>query len=107
MPSNQCTDNDVTLLKSGVATGPNKASATLWPVVGALASYSWSNADLAGFSSGDFNAANFGVQLSVISTVANPTAEVDYVQVTITYTVGGRSFIGSRTRPVTHIDPAG
>ena len=89
MPGTVCTDNDVTLLKAGIATGPNKATATAWPTSATLASYTWSGADLAGFVATDFNNANFGVQVSAISTSGAPTPEVDYVQITITYTLGG------------------
>jgi hypothetical protein len=91
MPGTIVTDNDVTLLKGGVATGPNKASASGWPAATpATASYTWSGADLAGFVATDFNAANFGVRVSVTATgAAVANASVDYVQITIAYTVNG------------------
>ena len=82
------TDNDVTLLKAGVATGPNKASVTVWPTVAALSSYSWTGTDLAAFAPADFNTVNFGAQLSATASAAL-SAQVDYVQITITYSVGG------------------
>jgi len=86
MPGAQVTDVDVTLLKAGVATGPNQANLLSWPTVATLVSYSWAGADLAAFSATDFNSPTFGVQLSAQAGGAL-SAQVDYVQITITYTV--------------------
>lgn len=81
-------DVDVTLLKAGVPTGPNKGTVSLWPIAGgSLVSYVWSGADLNGFAASDYNDPNFGVQLSA-SASGNFSAQVDYVQITITYTSG-------------------
>lgn len=79
-------DVDVGLLKAGIATGPNKLAGALWPTVPTLLSYVWSGADLSGFAATDFNDPNFGVQLSAQATAVF-SAQVDYIQITITYTV--------------------
>jgi hypothetical protein len=85
MPGTVVQDVDVTLLKAGVPTGPNKASAVLWQ--GTLNSYTWSGADLNGFAPADLNNANFGVQVSASSNAAT-SAQVDYIQITVTYSLG-------------------
>jgi hypothetical protein len=80
-------DNDVTLLKANVATGNNKAVGAGWPIAEAFQSYG-GPADLWGttWSSADVNSSGFGVQLSV-TTNAHQGSGVDFVQITITYTV--------------------
>lgn len=91
MPGTTCRDNDVTLLKAGVATGNNKADVvTSWPGAFTSASYGGA-ADLwgAAWTPNDINNANFGVQISALATSGASAAEIDYVQITVTYTLGG------------------
>lgn len=90
MPGISVVDLDVTLLKAGVATGDNKATATTWPTVAGTASYGgaadgW-NASL---TPADVNAVNFGVQLSASANGGATTANVDFIQITVTYLAGG------------------
>jgi len=87
----QCKDNDVTLLKAGVATGDNKATVNSWLVAPGDTESLGGAADLwgAAWTPADINNANFGVQISAISTQNAPSAQVDFIQITVTYTVGG------------------
>ncbi len=82
-------DSTVRLLKAGVITGNNKAaSGTEWPTSPPVAASYGSTSDLWGatWTPEDINASNFGVVLSVITDV-NRIAYVDYMQISITYTV--------------------
>jgi len=89
MPGTLINDTDVTLLKAGVATGSNKASGVAWSAVAGNTSYGGA-ADLwgAAWTPADINAATFGVQLSANS-ASTVSAQVDYMQITVTYSVGG------------------
>jgi hypothetical protein len=84
--------NDVTvsLIKGGTITGNNKATSTDWPTSLGTASYG-SASDLWGttWAPADINASDFGVALSVVnqSTIGSRTATVDYMQISVTYTV--------------------
>ena len=85
MPTATVTDNDITLLKAGVATGTAKSGAA-WALSDALDSFGGA-ADLwgASWTPADINSATFGVQLSATSGGAIG-ASVDYVQITVSYT---------------------
>jgi len=84
--------NDVTvrLIKGGSITGDNKATSTDWPTSFGTASYG-SASDLWGttWTPDDINSSNFGAALSVVnqSSYGSRTATVDYMQITVTYTV--------------------
>ena len=83
-------DIGVSLLKAGAITGNNYANTTLdWPTVITAASYG-SSSDLWGatWSPSDINSSTFGASLYVGSD-NDRTASVDYLQISITYTVPG------------------
>ena len=89
-------DSTVRLLKAGVLVGNNKAATgTEWPTTPATAAIYGTTADLWGttWTPAEINADDFGVALSVISGV-NRIAYVDYMQISITYTV---TMVGSNT----------
>ncbi len=83
-------DVDLRLLKAGVIGGTDKAVTTDWPTSMTAASYG-GVADMWGttWTPEEINAANFGVSLSVLneSGSSGRTASVDYIQVTVTYTL--------------------
>ncbi|WP_278011493.1 T9SS sorting signal type C domain-containing protein [Flavobacterium gyeonganense] len=89
-------DNIVSLIKSGAVTSTNRGfTTTNWIVTTTnAASYGGTN-DLWGSSwnPADINATNFGVALSATITRGSGsgtvTANVDYMQITVTYTVPG------------------
>ncbi|MDI9258042.1 T9SS type A sorting domain-containing protein [Flavobacterium sedimenticola] len=97
-------DNLVSLVKGGVVTGNNKATATAYGTTFAVATYG-SATDTWGttWTPADINAANFG---AVISVNANNslTATIDYIRITIHYTVIGftpsSGCVGSNTAVV-------
>ena len=87
-PQNDVRDTVVRLIKNGNITGDNKAdTGTDWPTTNTAATYG-STSDLWGVSwtPEDINASNFGVALAVNSD-SNRVASVDYMQITVTYTV--------------------
>jgi hypothetical protein len=89
---NSINDVTVSLIKGGAITGNNKATTTDWPTSFGTASYG-SASDLWGttWTYADINASNFGVALSAYnqSGVGSRTAYVDYMQISVTYTVVG------------------
>lgn len=89
--------NDVTLslVKGGTivtGVGSNKATTTDWPTSLGVANYG-SSSDLWGttWTAADVNATNFGIVLSAVnqSGFTSRTASVDYMQITVTYTLPG------------------
>lgn len=87
-------DNEVRLVKAGTVTGDNNANAGVnWPTSKAGITYGgvsdlWATA----WSASDINNSNFGVALSVLNATgvgATYNALVDYIEVTVTYTVPG------------------
>ncbi len=85
-------DSDLFLTKNGTATvGTDHASATDWPTGGPASANYGGIADLWGttWTPAEINSANFGVLLSVLneSGFTNRTASVDYIEVTVTYTI--------------------
>jgi hypothetical protein len=87
---NSVNDITVSLIKGGTITGDNKATTTDWPTSLGTASYG-SASDLWGttWTYADINASNFGVALSAYnqSSFSTRTATVDYMQISVTYTV--------------------
>jgi hypothetical protein len=81
-------DNDVTLLKAGVAVGTPKTDPNSWPTVLTDVSYG-NSADLWGttWTPSDINNSGFGVQISAIYSSSGSTASVDYISITISYNV--------------------
>jgi hypothetical protein len=83
-------DYIVRLVKGGSVTGDNKAATgTTWPTDVAVATYGGA-ADLWGttWTYSDINVSNFGVALSATNDDATtPNTYVDYMQITVTYTV--------------------
>ena len=84
------TDNVISLVKGGVVTGSNLATTAVWPNTAfGIATYGgptnlWGTTWLPS----DINSASFGAALSVKSTsTSNRTDQVDYMQITVTYTV--------------------
>ncbi|MFT3911095.1 MAG: hypothetical protein QM737_16870 [Ferruginibacter sp.] len=91
--SGEIQDNSVRLLKAGTATGNNNgATSTNWPASEAVANYG-STTDLWGttWSVAQVTASNFGVALVVDNTSGSFSrqANVDYINIAITYTVPG------------------
>lgn len=84
-------DNRVQLAK-GTAfanlVGSNKATATVWPSSSAVATYG-SASDLWGttWNDTDINASTFAVFVSTKANIANADIGIDYVRVTVDYTV--------------------
>ncbi|MBW2709396.1 MAG: right-handed parallel beta-helix repeat-containing protein, partial [Deltaproteobacteria bacterium] len=90
-------DSVVRLLKSGAVIGSNKgATSTEWPTGSPVDAVYGTTADLWGTSwtPSEINASGFGVVLSASST-NNRTAYVDYMQISVTYTV---TMVSSTTR---------
>ncbi len=87
---NSLNDADLYLMKAGSITGSDKATGTDWPTSMGSASYG-STSDLwgASWTAEDINNPNFGVSLSAFnqSTGDTRTASVDYIQITVTYTI--------------------
>jgi hypothetical protein len=82
-------DADLYLLKGGTISGDDKATTTDWPSTFGTATYGGSS-DLWGttWTPADINASNFGVALSVYDqSYSSRTATVDYMQISVTYTV--------------------
>lgn len=87
-------DTDVRLLKAGVGVGSSRAdTSNHWPTSKTPAKTYGSSSDLWGttWSPGDFGS-GFGISISVfcVDNLDLTTAKVDYADVTVTYTVGGR-----------------
>ena len=83
-------DAGLKLIKAGSITGDDKANtSTDWPTSLTTATYGGTS-DLWGttWTCSDINALNFGVSLTVSSS-NDRTASVDYIQISITYTVPG------------------
>lgn len=84
-------DVEVRMVKNNVISGDNKASATLWPTSVGTATYG-SLSDLWGltWTPSDINNANFGVALAADhNSSSTRTGNVDYMQITVTYTING------------------
>ncbi|MBL0356920.1 MAG: Ig-like domain-containing protein [Chitinophagaceae bacterium] len=84
-------DNIVRIVKGGVVTGNNLASGTAWPNSFGITTYG-SSSNLWGttWTAADINASNFGVVLSATSgSGSTRQLDVDYIQVTVTYTTTG------------------
>ena len=88
-------DNSVRLVKNGTIVGNNKAATgTDWTSAETAVTYGVGTTDLWGttWTPSDINNANFGLVLSVLNATAigsSYTASVDFIQITITYTVPG------------------
>lgn len=87
--SSEISDKTIQLLKNGTAVGNNKAKLTTWP--GAITSTGYgSSSDLWGttWNPSDINASNFGVYITAKNAdTAAHVAGIDYVSVTVTYSV--------------------
>jgi hypothetical protein len=87
-------DNTLKLIKAGSAVGTNKAATgTNWPTSETVANYGTAS-DLWGttWAVADVNASNFGLSFVVDVTAGgfgSRVANVDYVQLTVTYTLPG------------------
>jgi len=87
-------DHVVSLVKAGVVTGQNKAQAAEWPIVAGESNYGGA-ADLwlSTWTPADLKRADFGVVLSVSGTFSgNRDALVDYISVTVEYTVATTTY---------------
>ncbi|MFT3680741.1 MAG: Ig-like domain-containing protein [Ferruginibacter sp.] len=92
--SGEIRDNSVRLFKTvgNVIGNDNAATGTNWPTTEAAATYG-SSSDMwgSGWTPAEINAAGFGVSL-VVSNTSNSnsrTANVDYIQITVSYTIPG------------------
>lgn len=85
---NTTKDNVVSLIKGGVVTGNNKATTTYWGDSFQEITYGGSS-DLWGttWTRAEINSSNFGVALSAINNNNNKSATVDYMQITVNYTI--------------------
>lgn len=87
---NSIDDSVVRLLKAGAPVGTNNASSSDWPTSIGTANYG-STSDLWGttWTAAEINASDFGVTLTALneSGVGTRTASVDYIQVTVTYSL--------------------
>lgn len=84
-----CQDLTVELLKGGIYSGNNKANVTSWATSTTTVPYGGSS-DLWGntFTVSDINSANFGVGFNIFNSGSSScTAYVDFVRITITYTL--------------------
>ncbi len=87
-------DNEVKLVKAGTIVGSNKANAGVdWPSAEAAFTYG-TTTDLWGttWTAADINNANFGAVLSGLNATGSGltyTGHVDYMQITVTYTLPG------------------
>ena len=103
--SNFIKDNIISLVKGGTVSGNNNAdTVTKWSTTEAFFTYG-SSSDLWGLSltDSDINASTFGVVLSVNGTRAgktNPTASVDFIRITVYYTIGGGGGSTSSSMPM-------
>lgn len=88
--SNYCTDNRVQLIVGGTRVGDNYKSAALYPTSAANSTYGGA-ADLWGttLTVAQVNATDFGMAIATNIFSAGPsvTASIDYVTITIDYTV--------------------
>lgn len=88
--NNSIDDNILRLVKSGTSVGNNYASGNDWPTSMAVANYGGPT-DLWGttWTPAEINNVNFGVALSVEneSNFSNRIAYVDYIQITVYYTL--------------------
>lgn len=96
-------DLTVQLLKAGSPVGSNKASSTGWSTSKTTVGYG-SSSDLWGttWTPADLNASNFGVRFAgknVVTGIADVTASLDYISVTVTYN-DDISGIGTASQPV-------
>lgn len=84
-------DKEIFLInKQGNVVGPNKAQTTIFWLPGQkTGSYSWPAKDLSDYnlSLDDIKSPNFGVVLSISSQKDTVTANVDYMQISVTYTL--------------------
>jgi hypothetical protein len=86
---NSINDVNVSLIKGGTMTGDNKSTPTDWPTSLGTASYGGVS-DLWGvlWTPDDINASNFGVTMYVYNQSSfSRTAYVNYMQITVTYTL--------------------
>ena len=102
------TDYVVSLVRGGAIVGANRASPSVWPTALATSTYG-GDTDLWGttWSVADINATDFGVVLSAqrVGTGGARTAYVDYMQITVNYTLPGTTTsvnCGSGTPVVTY-----
>lgn len=100
-------DNSLLLLKGGSTTGSNKAATgTNWPLTEATVSYGNTTGDLWGttLTPFDVNSPNFGIEFSAL--LNNPSivlgsvgADIDYIDLSVTYTTAGASDKDNDGRP--------
>jgi hypothetical protein len=87
-------DNDLKLVKAGTVVGSNKGNLGVdWPTSEAVSNYG-GVADLWGttWTAADINNANFGIAVSLLNATgvgSSYTASIDYIRITVTYTVPG------------------
>jgi hypothetical protein len=87
-------DASVQLLKAGSSTGADLAvTGTNWPTSETVAVYgSTTNLWNESWTAADINSSNFGIRISTTQTVSlflTTTANIDYINLTITYTIPG------------------
>src|SRR4029077_5897444 len=101
-------DGTVQLLKAGVATGTNKASATAWGTTLSTVNYG-TTSDLWGttWTAAQVNASNFGLRFAARNVgAASATASLDYVSVTVPYT-DDTNGIGTAGTPISTANVGG
>lgn len=85
---NTVTEAEIKLLKAGTIVGNNAATVNYWPTTAAVASYG-SSSGLWGttWTYSDINDTNFGVVLATQSSPTGKTGYVDYISITVYYSV--------------------
>lgn len=96
--TNAIADNSVRIIKGGVISGDNKASASTWSSADAVATYG-SSTDTWGLSwtPTDVNASDFGAVIAAEAALA-ATVNIDHITITVDYTGSNKS--GNRIRSV-------
>lgn len=101
--ANKVRDSDLYLLNSsGAATGDSRNSLTYWPTTDGTATYGGAS-DMWGttLTASNINSANFGIRLAAAnSDSVDRTAYVDYVSITIDYTLPSGQPMQARSRLV-------
>ena len=92
-------DNLVNIVKMNGSIGAtNKALAPTWSLSNTYSSYG-NSSDLWGetWAATDINDTNFGVVISAVADGISPTASIDYIRITVSYTIPGGTLTGIST----------
>jgi hypothetical protein len=107
--SGRIRDQTVQLLDAGAGTGSNKAGSSTWGTSDSTITYG-SSSDLWGttWTPAQINASNFGLHFQARNTTSSTTtATVDYMEITVYYTVPPDTSIGTVGTPVALVGVSG